>query len=530
LRLYFPHLYLLYPLYLLFFMKFQTIIGLEFHVQLKTKTKMFCGCENNPDNDKPNENICPICLGHPGILPTINHHAVLMGIKAALAINCQVANFTKFDRKNYFYPDLPKGYQISQYDKPLALHGWLAINVQARDGLSGRLDDEKQLKRINIIRLHLEEDSAKSTHQQDSSLIDYNRGGTPLIEIVTAPHFSSPQEAKTFAQELRLIMRYLDISDADMEKGQLRCDANISLRPEGDSTLYPKAELKNINSFRSLERALDFEIKRQTILWKAGNPPTVEETRGWDEGKQETFSQRTKESEHDYRYFPEPDLAPLTFDQKQIEEIKQTLHELPQVKRRRFMEMYGFTGEQAKILTDSKQLANYTEQIISELKDWLQSIEGIEDEEHEIWARNKKKLLNLVSGWLVNKFLPLLDELIIPLEKNKITAENFAEFITMVYESKINSAAAQLILKEMIKTGADPSHVMDEKDLSQMSSEKDLAQIIQKIIKNNPEQTAQYKAGKEVVIKYFVGLVMKETKGKADPQKAEQLLKDHLLK
>ncbi|NQT49084.1 Asp-tRNA(Asn)/Glu-tRNA(Gln) amidotransferase subunit GatB [Candidatus Kuenenbacteria bacterium] len=511
-------------------MKLQTIIGLEFHVQLKTKTKMFCACSNESEKSKPNDNICPICLGHPGVLPTINDQAMAMGVKAALALNFKIADFTKFDRKNYFYPDLPKGYQISQYDKPLAEDGWLAINNVAKDGLTGRLDDEKQLKRIGLIRLHMEEDSAKSTHSKDSTLVDYNRGGTPLIEIVTTPQFSTPQEAKTFAQELRLIMRYLDISFADMEKGQLRCDANISMRPEGETKLYPKAEIKNINSFRALERALAYEIERQTILWKENKPPDIQETRGWDEGKQITVSQRVKEAEHDYRYFPEPDLPPLTFTKEQVEEIKRLSHELPQAKRRRFMEMYSFTGEQAKILTETRQLANYTEQIISELKDWLHTVEGIDGTEEEIWENNKKKLVKQVSNWMVNKFLPLLSEQKISLSKNKVTAENFAEFITLVYQGKINSAAAQLILQEMIKTGADPSHVLDDKDLGQMSSETDLTEIIQKIIQNNPDLVKQYKDGKETVIKYFVGLVMKQTKGKADPQKAEELLKLHLVK
>ncbi|MBT5338534.1 Asp-tRNA(Asn)/Glu-tRNA(Gln) amidotransferase subunit GatB [Candidatus Falkowbacteria bacterium] len=508
-------------------MKLETIIGLELHVQLKTKTKMFCSC-SNAEADQPNKNICPICLGHPGVLPTINQEAASMAIRVALALNCKIANFTKFDRKNYFYPDLPKGYQISQYDKPIAEHGWIAINNKAKDALSGRLDKEDELKRIGIIRLHMEEDSAKSTHSDKDSLIDYNRGGTPLIEIVTAPHFSTPGEAKAFAQELRLIMRHLEISDADMEKGHLRCDANISLRPEGDSNLYPKAEIKNINSFRSIERAMAHEIERQTILWRENNPPTTEETRGWDDAKGQTVSQRTKEQEHDYRYFPEPDLPPLTFTEKQIDEFKAEQHELPQDKRRRFMDMYGFTGEESKILTEEKKLSFYVEQIISELKDWLHSLEGIEGTEEEIWNRNKKKIIKLVTGWIINKFLPLLDELKIPLTKNKITAENFAEFITLIYQNKVNSAAAQMILKQMAKTGADPSHVMDDFDLSQISSEKDLASIIQKVIKDNPEQVEQFKAGKETVLKYFVGLVMRETKGKADPKKTEKLLKDKL--
>jgi aspartyl-tRNA(Asn)/glutamyl-tRNA(Gln) amidotransferase subunit B len=509
-------------------MKLEAVIGLEFHVQLNTKSKMFCACGNDSNPDKPNENICPICLGHPGTLPTINEQAVVMAIKAALALNCKINKNTKFDRKNYFYPDLPKGYQISQYDKPIAVKGFLIINNKANDGLAGRLDQEDQMKKIGITRLHMEEDSAKSTHSKKSTLIDYDRGGTPLVEIVTEPQIGSPSEAKTLGQEIQLIMRHLGISDANMEKGQLRCDANISLRPVGDINLYTKTELKNINSFKSLERSLEYEIERQTVLWHNNMAPTQQETRGWDENKQETYSQRIKEEEHDYRYFPEPDLPPLEISEEQIQEIKSLQHELPQAKRRRFMEMYSFTGEEAKILTENKKLSFYAEQVISELKDWLNTIAKEEGTEEEIWEKNKKKLVKMVSNWIINKFLPIITEKKISLKNNKVTAENFAEFITLVYTSKINSAAAQIILEEMIKTGADPSHVLDDKDLGQMESSSDLIDIVKKVIASNSDQVEEYKSGKEPVIKYLVGQVMKESKGKANPQKAEELLKQNI--
>jgi len=511
-------------------MKLEAIIGLEFHVQLKTKTKMFCACSNEADPKDPNVNVCPICLGHPGILPTVNEEAVHMGMKAALALNCTIAEFTKFDRKNYFYPDLPKGYQISQYDKPLAINGSLVINWQTRDGLSGSLTDETQLKRIGIIRIHLEEDAAKSTHEKDGTLIDYNRGGTPLIEIVTKPDLASPQEAKTFGQELQLIMRHLGVSDADMEKGQLRCDGNISLRPEGDKLLYPKTELKNINSFRALERALAYEIERQTLLWLAGTPPTEEETRGWDEASQTTISQRIKEGESDYRYFPEPDLPPLNITPEEIQEIRSEMPELPQDKRRRFMEMYDFTGEEAKILTDTKQIANFTEKVVSELKDWIETIDTVSGNKEEIWEKNKQKLVKLVSNWLINKYLPLLQEQSIPFVASKITAENFAEFICLVYGSKVNSAAAQAILKRMIETGADPSQLIEEMDLTQTSDTNELGTIIERLLTQYPDQVAEYKAGKTPIIKYFLGLIMRETKGKADPQITEKLLQEYLAR
>jgi len=511
-------------------MKLETIIGLEFHVQLKTKTKMFCACSNEIEAKDPNVNICPICLGHPGILSTINEEAVHMGMKAALALNCTIANFTKFDRKNYFYPDLPKGYQISQYDKPLALDGSLVINWETRDGLAGSLTDENQLKRIGIVRIHLEEDAAKSTHVSDGSLIDYNRGGAPLIEIVTHPHLSSPQEAKTFGQEIQLIMRHLNISDADMEKGQLRCDGNISLRPAGEKILYPKTELKNINSFRALERALAYEIERQTLLWHAGTPPAKEETRGWDEATQTTISQRVKEGESDYRYFPEPDLPPIVITEDEIQALKIEIPELPQDKRRRFVDMYDFNGEEAKILTDSKQLANFTEKVISELKDWIETIDTVSGNKEEIWEENKHKLIKLVSNWLINKYLPALAEQNISFKASKITAENFSEFICLVYENKVNSSAAQAILKRMIETGGDPSHLIEDMDLTQMSGSEELGTIIEKTLAQYPDQVAEYKAGKTVVIKYFLGLIMRETKGKADPQETEKLLQEYLAK
>lgn len=510
-------------------MKLETIIGLEFHIQLKTKSKMFCACANEGDSTDSNKNVCPICLGHPGTLPMVNKEAIRMAIKAALALNCKINLFTKFDRKNYFYPDLPKGYQISQFEQPLAEHGELIINFAAADGLAGRLDDEKQLKRVGIVRLHMEEDTGKSVHSGNATLIDFNRGGAPLIEVVTAPHLSSPAEAKTFGQEIQLIMKGLGVSDAEMENGQLRCDANISLRPVGDHELYSKTEIKNINSFRSLERALAFEVERQTLLWEKGTPPNTLETRGWDDAKQETVAQRVKEDAQDYRYFPEPDLPPLTFTEEQIEEVKRELPELPQAKRRRFMEMYEFSGEDTKILTSSKELANYTEQVVSELRDWLNSLENVEGSEDEIWDKHKPKLIKLVSGWLVNKFLPLLNDKKIPFSENKVTAENFAEFITLIHGNKINSSAAQTILSYMIETGADPSHVMEEKNLKQMDAGADLQAIIEKVVTQNPDQAAAFRAGKEPLIKFFLGLVMKETKGAANPITAEELLRKKLL-
>ena len=510
-------------------MKYDILIGLEFHVQLKTKSKMFCRCLNSSDNDAPNINLCPICLGQPGTLPMVNEQAIKMGIKAALAINCAINKFTKFDRKNYFYPDLPKGYQISQFDKPLAENGYFDINNVAADGLAGRLDVEEQLKRIPITRLHLEEDTAKSIHQKDATLIDFNRAGAPLIEIVTGPYLSSPQEAKTFGQELQLLLRALEISEADLEKGHLRCDANISLKPEGETQLYPKTEIKNLNSFKALERALEFEIKRQKALWEDGKAPQVQETRGWNDKKQETFVQRTKEGSADYRYFPEPDIPPLTITDEEINQIKSLMPELPQEKRYRFMDMYGFTPEETKILTEDKDLANYSEQVISELKDWLGSLpENVEADEVELWQKNKTKLVKLVANWLINNLLTLLTDKAISFNEQKITAENFAEFITLIYQNKVNSTSAQKILEIMIENGADPSRVMDDYKLGQVSDEGAINEIIKQVIDKFPNQVAEFKAGKEPIIKFLLGQVMKDSKGSAEPKTAEKLLREKL--
>ncbi|MFH1173450.1 MAG: Asp-tRNA(Asn)/Glu-tRNA(Gln) amidotransferase subunit GatB [bacterium] len=491
----------------------EPVIGLEIHVQLKTKSKMFCGCDNTGEDQSANTTVCPVCTGQPGTLPALNRQAISCGLKAALALNCQIAKKTKFDRKNYFYPDLPKGYQISQYDQPLATNGWLVIN------------DEK----IRLNRLHLEEDAAKLQHGDNkSSLVDFNRAGTPLIEIVTEPDIKTPQTAKLFLQELRLLMRYLKISDADMEKGHLRCDANISLRAHGDKKLYPKTEIKNLNSFKSVERALEYEIMRQTKLWLTNTPPITETTRGWDDKKQITLEQRSKEGEQDYRYFPEPDLPPIVIDQKWLEEVKNSLPELPQAKQARFIEEYDFSPSDAKTLVNNNELADYTEQVISELKAWLMDLEEMDGSEEEIWEKHKKKLANSTASWLINKLGGLLTEKKMDFKEVEITPENFAEFITLVYQGKINSRQAQDILKEMLETKADPSHIMDDHKMSQVSDEQELLKTIKKIIKNNPQQTEEYKKGKEALLKYFVGQAMKETQGQAEPMLLEKLLKKEL--
>lgn len=497
-------------------MKYETIIGLEIHVQLKTKSKMFCACANEFDISKPNQNICPICTGHPGVLPVVNIAAVKYGVLAALALNLKVNEWSKFDRKSYFYPDLPKGYQISQYDRPLAEDGHLDILLS---------DGEKS---FGIERLHLEEDAAKNIHEADHALIDFNRCGAPLAEIVTRPDFRSPQETKVFLQELRLIMRSLDVSDANMEKGQLRCDANISLRLKGDAKLYPKTEIKNLNSFKAVERALTYEVKRQAKLWEDGKAPEAQSTRGWDETKGITVEQRSKEEASDYRYFPEPDLPPIKFSKKEIADIKAQLPELLNDKRKRLIAHYGFKLGDVNILINTPGFDEYAEKVISEFVAWLEAGDSVEGTSIEIWDKYKEKISKLTTNWLINNLLQLMNAYDESISDLKITPENFAEFLTLIYERKVNSSAAQAILEEMFKTGEDPSVIIEAKDLSQVKGGDDLDKWINETIKDNPEQVKLFKDGKEPILKYLIGTVMKKSKGKADPIEVEKMLKDKL--
>jgi aspartyl-tRNA(Asn)/glutamyl-tRNA(Gln) amidotransferase subunit B len=519
-------------------MRLVPVIGLEIHIQLKTKSKMFCGCDNTGEDQPPNTTICPICMGHPGTLPVINEQAIEWAGLMALALNCQINNFSKFDRKQYFYPDLPKGYQISQYDKPICQNGLLEIDIPEKELKQKGTPNNRQYAKIKITRVHLEEDAAKMIHGEDGkhSLIDYNRAGTPLLEIVTEPDLYSPLEAKIFMQELQLIARYLGISDADMEKGHLRCDANISLMQVADdpkkekrllSKLNPKTEIKNLNSFRAVERALEYEIKRQTELWEKGKPPAVTTTRGWNDAKQITEEQRTKEAENDYRYFPEPDLPPLDLS-KLRDKVIGLLPELPRAKRIRFVTQYGFTPEEAKILVEDKDWANYAEDVISELKAWLISLEEVEGTENEIWEKHKKQLVHLTSGWLITKLGGLMADNKIDIRILKITPENFAEFITMIYENKISGPTAMKILEKMLAAGEDPSHIMDEENLGQISDTGQIEEIIVKIITEHPDEAAEYKKGKTALLQFFIGQTMKQTQGKANPQMAEEIIKKKL--
>jgi aspartyl-tRNA(Asn)/glutamyl-tRNA(Gln) amidotransferase subunit B len=528
-------------------MRLVPVIGLEIHIQLKTKSKMFCGCDNTGEDQPPNSAVCPICMGHPGTLPTINRQALEWAALAGLALNCKVQKQSKFDRKQYFYPDLPKGYQISQYDKPVCLDGFLEIDIPTKDEKK-----QRPWAKIKIKRVHLEEDAAKLMHEvrqplraergegsrprnDQSSFIDYNRAGTPLLEIVTEPDLCSPLEAKIFMQELQIIARYLGISDADMEKGHLRCDANISMReivdkPTKDKRtprLSPKTEIKNLNSFRAVGRALEYEIKRQTELWEEGRPPKIQSTRGWNDAKQITEEQRTKEEEQDYRYFPEPDLPPLELGDLE-KKIKSHLGELPRTRRVRFQTQFEFTPEEAKILTEDKKLANYAENIISELQAWIVSLEEVEGTEEEIWEKHRKHLVRLVAGWLINKLGGLMADNKIDIRRLKITPENFAEFITMIYQNKISGPTALKILEEMMLTGGDPSQIMETKNLGQINDTAELEKIIDGLLSDHSKETAEYKQGKIALLQFFIGQTMKKTQGKANPQVAEKIIKEKL--
>ncbi len=498
-------------------MKLEPVIGLEIHVQLKTKSKMFCPCSNDGENQAANTTICPICLGHPGTLPLPNKQAIEWAVKTALALHCEIPRHSKFDRKHYFYPDLPKAYQISQYDQPIGVKGWVDIMRQGEQS------------KIRIHRLHLEEDAAKLLHNdQGESFVDYNRGGTPLMEIVTEADIKTPEQAGEFLRELRLLMRYLDVSEADMEKGHLRCDANISLRKEGEiePVFYPKTEIKNLNSFKAVERALAYEIIRQTKVWEeTGQAPEEQGTRGWDENQAKTTPQRAKEEANDYRYFPEPDIPELAFAPDWVDKLRAELPELPAQLRARFMEQYGFNSVDAKIIFQDKALASFTEEVISELLGWLES-SGEDGSAEEIWEKNKAKLSKLVSGWVLSKLLGALNKTGKSL--SDITPENMAELITLVYQSKINSSNAVMILEEVLNTKTNPTEVMNAKDLGKMVDDGAIETAVNQVLADNLKQVDDYKNGKQAVLQYLVGQVMKATRGKADAAAVGQILKNKL--
>jgi aspartyl-tRNA(Asn)/glutamyl-tRNA(Gln) amidotransferase subunit B len=470
-------------------MNYEAVIGLEVHAHLKTKTKAFCGCSTE-FGQAPNSLVCPVCLGFPGSLPVLNQTALEYAIKVALALNCQVQEFTKFDRKNYFYPDLPKNYQISQYDLPLSKNGFLNI------------DSEGEMKRIGIRRVHLEEDAGKLIHQENLSLVDFNRTGIPLLEIVSEPDINSSQEAYEYLTFLKSILEYLEVSDCDMEKGSLRCDANISVRKEGAKELGVKTELKNMNSFKAVKEALDFEIERQRELLDKGKL-VVQETRLWDAKLAKTTSMRTKEEAQDYRYFPEPDLPPFIISQKQIIQIQKTIPELPQAKKMRFIKEYNLSPYDAKILVFSKKDADYAEEC---LKAYPQE--------------NKKPIANFLIGPLLSEAnsrnCQLLDL--------KVPSRELVELVSFVEKDEISHLVAKSVLTEMIDTGISCAKIIESKNLRQISDAKSLEGLAEEVIKENPKSVQDYKSGKVNALMFLVGQVMKKTQGKANPKLVQEIL------
>lgn len=476
-------------------MKYKSVVGLEIHVELKTKSKMFCSCLNDSDEKKPNVNICPVCTAQPGSLPVINKEAVRKVIKTGLSLDCQIPEHSQFDRKNYFYPDLPKGYQISQLYQPFCKKGFLEI-----DG-----------KKIKIREVHLEEDTGKLIHPEgaDYSLVDFNRSGVPLMELVTEPDITSAKEARKFAQDIQLIVRYLDVSQADMEKGQMRVEANISIGK--NKKLGTKVEIKNLNSFRTVERGIDYEIKRQTEILEDGKE-ILQETRGWDDIKEKTFSQREKEFAHDYRYFPEPDLPPLHHSNKVIEKIKLEIPELPQQKRDRFKKEYGLANEKIEVFVKNKGLGEYFEKIMSKLKN-KKSTKAASD----YLAIDFQSILKQKGTSIIDKSFP-------------INPEDFAKYVDLRVEGITSTTTARVVLDEMFKTGKDPAKIIKEKELTQITDESEIKKIIQEIVSKNTKAIEDYKNGKEASLQYLVGQVMAASRGKASPQLVQKILKTLLTK
>jgi len=509
-------------------MRLIPIIGLEIHVRLKTKSKMFCACANVDDSTAPNTAICHVCTGQPGALPAVNMKAVLLGVRTGLALGCRIPDEAHFDRKNYFYPDLPKGYQISQYDHPICIDGHVEIDVMGNVPPRDRI-------RVGITRAHLEEDAAKNIHDSSSqsTLVDFNRAGQPLLEIVTEPDIRTPNEARTFLQELQAILRSVSASDADMEKGYMRCDANISLLEVDDENkplkagFNPKVEIKNLNSFRSVERALTYEIERQLEVYNAGGVPEGA-TRGFDENKNATFEQRLKETSADYRYFPEPDLRPLDLKNVRQEESGR-LPELPATRRVRLVNEWGFSSEDARVLVANEGWADFAEQTLGELGGWFEASDNRNDMsggDHLI--AHKAKYAKLVSGWLGSKLAGILAAKNTSIKNIHVTPENFAEFLYLIGSEKINSANAQKLLLLMVETSADPSHIMEEHQLGQMNDPASLNKLVTEILAQNPEQVEQIKNGKLPLIKWFVGVIMKSTEGRTNPEAAEAEIKKQL--
>lgn len=475
-------------------MKYETVIGLEVHVQLATKSKLFCSCSTE-FGAEPNKNTCPVCLGWPGSLPVLNEKALRLAIKVGLALNCKMSERLKFDRKNYFYPDLPKAYQISQFDMPVNGRGKLKIEIKEDNG-------KVREKDIGITRAHLEEDAGKLLHEgvRDGSLIDYNRGGTPLLEIVSEPDINSPEEAYFYLTSLKAILEYLEVSDCNMEEGSLRCDANISLRPVGEKKLGTKVEIKNLNSFKAVGKSLQYEIKRQTQALEE-KEEIMQETRLWNETRGETVSMRSKEEAHDYRYFPEPDLVPFTLPKEIIEDIKNTIPELPDTRAKRLINEFDLSKYDAYVLVQDKKLADYFEDCVKE---------GIN-------AKN-------ASNWIQSELLAILNDKKLTINCSPVGPKELADLIRLIDDSTINGRIAKEILPIMFDTKKTAAEIVKEKGLSQVTDTSLLEKIAETVIANNEKSVKDFLAGKKQAFGFLVGQVMKETKGKANPKIVNEIL------
>lgn len=485
---------------ILFRMSYQATIGLEIHAELATKTKMFCGCQNGNFDSSPNAHTCPICLGHPGTLPVPNKRAIDLVIKTGLAFSCSVDPVSKFDRKNYFYPDLPKAYQISQYDMPLC-----------RDG---RLIIPKTDKTIRIRRIHLEEDTGKLFHSADGkhSLVNFNRAGVPLMELVTEPDISSTKEAVDFAKEFQLIVKYLGVSDADMERGNMRVEVNISLKRDGENggEMGTKVEVKNLNSFRAVAGAIEYEIERQTALLEKGKK-IDQETRGWDEAKEVTVAQRSKEEAHDYRYFPEPDIPPFSFDEEYLSHIRSEIVELPQQRRERFASEYNLSAAQADLLTQDIFTGDFFEETVSELKALAPSASA-----------------ELIYNYLTSDVKGMEKEKGMLLSESSLKPRALAQVIFFLLEKKISSRVAKDALLESFETGKSPENILKEENLFQMDDALEMENIVDKTIEENDKVCADYRNGKKNALQFLIGKVMAQTKGKANPETIKDILERKL--
>ena len=477
-------------------MKYETVIGLEVHVQINTKTKIFCSCSTE-FGKPPNANTCPICLGMPGVLPVLNKQFLESSMKACLATHCTIAPMNRFARKNYFYPDLPKGYQISQFEEPLGVNGYINIYI---NGIK---------KRIGLTRIHMEEDAGKLIHggnlgSPEKSYVDFNRTGVPLCEVVSEPDLRSPEEARAYLGELKSILEYTQVSDCNMEEGSLRCDANISIRPNGQKEFGTRTELKNLNSFKFVQKAIEYEVERQAQILDQGDQ-VIQETRLYDSNRGETFSMRSKEEAHDYRYFPDPDLVPVVLNETWVEEIKKTIPELPEQKRERFVIEYNLPEYDAGVLTSSRELANYFEKCTS------------------LFSKPK-----IISNWIMGDLLRELNKSNQAISKCPVSPNALVNLLKLIDEGIISGNIAKSVFEEMYQTGKEPTAIIDEKGLKQITDDKAIDKMVEEVLQANLSQVDEYKRGKEKVLGFLVGQVMKASKGKANPGTVNKLLKEKI--